>query len=109
MVLIVISVDGIDKTINIIYSVLTFFFCCCCLHGFVLYYIPMCVIEQDLRSLRVSWPISFESDEERKELLSSKPFTYIGSLLVSQLLLRHSNERGVGDVRSSSSSWLAGQ
>ncbi|CAM9359574.1 unnamed protein product, partial [Laminaria digitata] len=36
---------------------------------------------QELRSMTVSWPLSFETEQERKELRDAKPFTYIGSLL----------------------------
>eukprot|EP00904_Undaria_pinnatifida_P012432 jgi/Undpi1/8319/HiC_scaffold_25.g10788.m1 len=36
---------------------------------------------QELRSMTVSWPVSFKTEEERKELRDAKPFIYIGSLL----------------------------
>lgn len=39
-------------------------------------------VRQELRSLTVSWPLSFETEQEKKEMRDSKPFTYIGSLLV---------------------------
>ena len=32
--------------------------------------------------MTVSWPVSFKTEEERKELRDAKPFIYIGSLLV---------------------------
>lgn len=37
---------------------------------------------QDLRSVAIAWPLSYESPEEKEAFLAAKPFTYIGSLLV---------------------------
>lgn len=42
------------------------------------------VVVQDLRSLSVSWPFSFKTEEERNEITASKPFGYIGFLVVSE-------------------------
>ncbi|CAM9514752.1 unnamed protein product, partial [Hapterophycus canaliculatus] len=36
---------------------------------------------QELRSVAVAWPWSFETAEEKRAVLNAKPFTYIGSLL----------------------------
>ncbi|CAN0269727.1 unnamed protein product [Ectocarpus sp. 12 AP-2014] len=36
---------------------------------------------QELRSVAIAWPLSFETPEERQAVLVAKPFTYIGSLL----------------------------
>lgn len=38
---------------------------------------------QDLRSVAIAWPLSYETPDERKAFLAAKPFTYIGSLLVN--------------------------
>lgn len=53
--------------------------CCCCF--------PM-DFRQDVRSMTVSWPFSFESSAEREEVLVAKPFTFIGSLLVRAAYFR---------------------
>lgn len=37
---------------------------------------------QDLRSLEVSWALSFASLEERQKFRDARPFTYIGTVLV---------------------------
>ena len=37
---------------------------------------------QDLRSVAIAWPLSYETPEEKKAFLAAKPFTYIGSLIV---------------------------
>lgn len=37
---------------------------------------------QDLRSVAIAWPLSYENPDEKKAFLAAKPFTYIGSLLV---------------------------
>ncbi|CAM9761157.1 unnamed protein product [Pylaiella littoralis] len=36
---------------------------------------------QELRSVAIAWPLSYENPEEKKYVLAAKPFTYIGSLL----------------------------
>ncbi|CAM9553710.1 unnamed protein product [Scytosiphon promiscuus] len=48
---------------------------------------------QELRSVAIAWPWSFETAEEKRAVLNAKPFTYIGSLLGHEgpgsLLIRH--------------------
>lgn len=37
---------------------------------------------QDLRSVEVSWPLSFETIDDRSNFLDAQPLTFIGSVLV---------------------------
>eukprot|EP00752_Nemacystus_decipiens_P006180 g5577.t1 len=36
---------------------------------------------QDLRSVAIAWPLSYETPDERRAFLAAKPFTYIASLI----------------------------
>lgn len=39
-------------------------------------------VVQDLRSLEVSWPLSFDTIEDKNNFLDAQPLTFVGSVLV---------------------------